>query len=318
MSRASETLASIPPATRLIVSVCSLTYAMQAFLDPPLADYALNPDAVLHDGQFHRLITGALLHSNLLHIVMNMTSTVAIGGMLEGRIGTLAMFLTISWGIFLVSSTYVLISWLAHVALGLRMRNCVGFSGVIFQLSVLESNYGPGERARSVFGIVDVPSTAYPWALLVALQFMMPRVSFLGHLSGILIGTMQVAVGVPHGTGGIRAGARIGLNRIVGGGGTTTTAAVERVARCASSLASRLRVISSIVREGAHIAIFGRGADANANVRMDELLGAAWGTDDVAAADSAGESGGWGGGDVEDDDEWVGLPAAIHRSIEER
>ena len=32
----------------------------------------------------------------------------------------------------------------------------------------------------------------YPWALLVVLQFVMPHISFLGHLSGILLGTLQL------------------------------------------------------------------------------------------------------------------------------
>jgi membrane associated rhomboid family serine protease len=335
MSRAAETLASIPPATRLIVSVCALTYVIQVFLDPPLTDYALNPAMVLRDGQFYRLVTGALFHANLLHIVMNVTSTVAIGGMLERRIGTLMTLLTICWGILLVSSTYVLVSWLAHVALGLRPQNCVGFSGVIFQLSVLESNFGPGDRTRSVFGVVEVSSRAYPWALLLALQFMMPHVSFLGHLSGILIGTMQCRGsldalfpssarlrGWEASGGGTMAfvAARPGYVPVqesdlpgssAGGGG-----APELVVRHAPSLAARFRGIASGAREGVRVAVFGRGADANANIQMGELLGAAWGSGDVAAADSAWGSG--GGGDVEDDDEWVGLPAAIHRSTEER
>eukprot|EP00593_Proboscia_inermis_P009318 CAMPEP_0171304754 /NCGR_PEP_ID=MMETSP0816-20121228/14504_1 /TAXON_ID=420281 /ORGANISM="Proboscia inermis, Strain CCAP1064/1" /LENGTH=179 /DNA_ID=CAMNT_0011785055 /DNA_START=61 /DNA_END=600 /DNA_ORIENTATION=+ len=32
----------------------------------------------------------------------------------------------------------------------------------------------------------------YPWAMLVVLQFIMPNISFWGHLSGILVGTLQV------------------------------------------------------------------------------------------------------------------------------
>jgi hypothetical protein len=41
---------------------------------------------------------------------------------------------------------------------------------------------------RSLFGFCNVPAAVYPWALLILLQIMMPGISFLGHLSGILCG----------------------------------------------------------------------------------------------------------------------------------
>ena len=110
-----------------------------------------------------------------------------------------------------------------------------------------------------------------------------------------------------------------------GGGGASASAAAaaaDGVRSASSSLAAcyRGRVAPCIggALGRARSAVFGRGADANSNIRMEmgELLGAAWGSGDANAvvADSA-----WvAGGDVEDDDEWVGLPAAIHRSTGER
>jgi rhomboid domain-containing protein 1 len=361
MSRAAETLASVPPATRSILALCVLTYACQVLLDPPIPDYALNPSNILRRGQLYRLVSGSLFHANLVHIVMNAMSSAAIGGMLEKRIGTLMMLFTIVWGILLTSSIYVLVSWLAYVVLGyeaLMLRNCVGFSGVIFQLSVLESNYGPEDRTRSVFGMMEVSSKAYPWALLLALQFIMPQASFLGHLSGILVGTMQcrgalnalfpsdarlrgweaaaasAPLAFPAGWPGYVAVVPREMTTAMtttttgwrGGGGASASAAAaaadDGVRSASSSLAAcyRGRVAPCIggAIGRARSAVFGRGADANSNIRMEmgELLGAAWGSGDANAvvADSA-----WvAGGDVEDDDEWVGLPAAIHRSTEER
>ena len=350
MSRAAETLASVPPATRSILALCVLTYACQVLLDPPIPDYALNPSNILRRVQLYRLVSGSLFHANLMHIVMNAMSSAAIGGMLEKRIGTLMMLFTIVWGILLTSSIYVLVSWLAYVVLGyeaLMLRNCVGFSGVIFQLSVLESNYGPEDRTRSVFGMMEVSSKAYPWALLLALQFIMPQASFLGHLSGILVGTMQCRGALNalfpsdarlRGWEAAAASAPLAFPAgwpgyvAVGGGGAGASASASAAAAAAaaddgvrsasSSLAAcyRGRVAPCIggALGRARSAVFGRGADANSNIRMEmgELLGAAWGSGDANAvvADSA-----WvAGGDVEDDDEWVGLPAAIHRSTGER
>ena len=40
----------------------------------------------------------------------------------------------------------------------------------------------------SLFGLFRVPPHLYPWVLLLVIQLLMPGVSFLGHLSGILVG----------------------------------------------------------------------------------------------------------------------------------
>ena len=314
MSRAAETLASIPLATRFAMALCVLTYSCQILLDPPISDYALNPSRILRRWQFYRLVTGALFHANMMHILMNTTSTMAIGGMLERRIGTLMTIFTIAWGTILTSSTYVLVSWLMYVVFGdegLMLRNCVGFSGVIFQLSVLESNLGPEDRTRSVFGMVEVSSRAYPWALLLALQFIMPQASFLGHLAGILIGTMQcrgVLDALFPSDAWLRGYEASGGRLVEWPGYVAVVTPETRGGTVASSCCRGGGVVPSVVagaRERVRVAIFGRGADANANIQMDALLGAAWGSGDVVA-------------DVEDDDEWAGLPAAIQRSTEDR
>jgi hypothetical protein len=63
--------------------------------------------------------------------------------------------------------------------------------------------------------------------------------------------------------------------------------------------------------EALWIIIFGRGGDANANARMPEELGALWGYE-------GNETTMDGVGNIDNDDEWVGLPAAIQRSTEIR
>ncbi len=70
----------------------------------------------------------------------------------------------------------------------------VGFSGVLFALTVQESFLGAGS-SRSLFGLVNVPSKLYPWAMLVAMQLILPGVSFEGHLAGLLVGALHVRCG---------------------------------------------------------------------------------------------------------------------------
>jgi len=40
----------------------------------------------------------------------------------------------------------------------------------------------------SLYGLIQVPTKIYPWVLLIILQIILPNVSLLGHLSGMLIG----------------------------------------------------------------------------------------------------------------------------------
>ena len=354
--RAAETLASTPPATRFITILCILLYAVvQCVLDVPISSIALNPSSILIDRQLYRLITGALFHANLMHIFMNMTSTMAMGKMLERRIGTMMTYLTIAYGILLSSCLYVAISWLLFVTCGyapLMKRNCVGFSGVIFHLSVLETNHvstttndnvddGRTTTTRSVFGLFEVSSRAYPYALLVAIQFIMPHVSFLGHLSGIITGTMQChglldrlfpsyerlreweILGSASSSSSSNENGRSAVSAFVTGQSgyvavvtMPETRTVTRVAdMCHRSILSygvicRGRVFA--ICEALRIIIFGRGGDANANARMPDELGALWGYAEGNETTMDGV------GDIDNDDEWVGLPEAIQRSTEIR
>lgn len=236
-----------------------------------------------------------------MHIGMNMMSTMAIGSSLEKRIGTLTMATTILWGIQLTSSIYTFISWLLYMTIGyekLMLQHSVGFSGVIFQLAVLEANLSP-DRTRSVFGFINVSSKMYPWALLVILQFIMPQISFLGHLSGILIGTMQSHGSLnaffpsdeylkeceqkaslaflrrqPSFVSMPEAGTGLGRRREGSAG------FFAEIALLVKNICETLKVM-----------IFGRGEASNQNIQMSNL-GAAWGGNDS----------------VRDEEGWNGLP----------
>lgn len=160
MSRAAETLSNIPLATLSIMALCIAVYLYQMAFDPILQEFTMCPRLVLYLHEYYRFITAALFHGSLMHIGMNMMSTVAIGTSLEKRLGTLTIGLTILWGILLTASIYTFVSWLLYVTVGyekMMYQHCLGFSGVIFQLSVLESNLSPN-RLRSVFGVFQVSS----------------------------------------------------------------------------------------------------------------------------------------------------------------
>lgn len=153
----------------------------------------MQPRAVIYLNEYYRILTSSLFHSNLMHIGMNMMSTFAISTMLEKRMGSMRLMFTIVWSMILTSLIYIAVAYAAYIFFGketLMLQQSLGFSGIIFHMSVIECNISPS-LSRSVFGFITVPSYLYPWVLLILLQMVMPNLSFLGHLAGILTGTLQ-------------------------------------------------------------------------------------------------------------------------------
>lgn len=178
-------------------------------------------------------------------------------------------------------------------------EHSVGFSGVLFHFCVLECNLVQ-TSSRSLFGIVHVPAQAYPWALLVVLQLFMPNLSFLGHLSGIITGTLQ----------------HYGLLSLVTiGRDVDEWPATQRLARIPgfvpatenrhfqdpeslmhlvnSGCRNVLKIIGYIV-ETLSVCIFGRGHRWNNNIRL-------WRSTEMSGGRMLSSS-------LEDDEEWGGLP----------
>jgi membrane associated rhomboid family serine protease len=166
-SRLPEWLRTTPPVTLGVIFLCCFLFGfVQVFLNVPLQSLTLSPLLIWYDGQVQRIVTGALFHVNFLHLAMNMMSTVAIGSRLEQQIGSFRLLSTILLSILITGSFYMIIvlilvfvfrlySWMLHDA--------IGFSGVLFHLSVLECNLDTEFRSRYLFGVVKVPSYLYPW-----------------------------------------------------------------------------------------------------------------------------------------------------------
>jgi membrane associated rhomboid family serine protease len=193
MSRSNDLLRSTPPATLAILIICSATFMLQHLLHWELQLFTMCPRLVLYTHEYYRIFSSTLFHANLMHIGMNMLSTSGIGSMLEKHLGTLQLIISILWAILLSGVLYVGIAWTAYVVFSydqLLYEHAVGFSGIIFHMSVVECHLTPNQ-SRTLFGIVNLPPYIYPWALLILLQMFMPNLSFLGHLSGILTGTLQ-------------------------------------------------------------------------------------------------------------------------------
>lgn len=193
MSRVTEYFSKITLTTLCIHTLLLSLYLYQLLWNPPLRLFTLQTHAILVHHQYYRIVTSALFHASFLHIFMNLMSFHAIATDLEHHFGTLWLFLTIVWSILLTSLLYILVATISYNVFDiddLFVSHSIGFSGVIFHLSVLQCHLHP-HATRDVYGILQIPSYLYPWALLVLLQLFLPHLSFMGHLAGIICGTTQ-------------------------------------------------------------------------------------------------------------------------------
>ena len=149
------------------------------------------PSWVLRGGEVHRVFTYAF-HGSVIHLAFNMMAFVPMASSLEQLLGTVQFMHVIVLFTLLASIFHVWVGVVAGTLGHPSMQACaIGFSGVIFGVIVVDTHLSAVPH-RNVFGFFVVPSQWYPLALLLFLQVLMPQVSFLGHLSGLLAGLTYV------------------------------------------------------------------------------------------------------------------------------
>ena len=142
-----------------------------------LGDGALIPAAVLQDGQWWRILTGAFLHGGLIHIGVNMMSLFFLGRFIEFALG--------SWRMLVVYMVSLVASGLGVIFFSNPDVPTVGASGAIFGLFGALFAIGfklgkPGmELVRANIGIL---------ALNLIITFTVPQISWQAHVAGLLAG----------------------------------------------------------------------------------------------------------------------------------
>ncbi|MBB2908813.1 membrane associated rhomboid family serine protease [Streptosporangium becharense] len=172
-----------PWVTWTLLAVNVLAYVAENLdVDRVVGNFAMNSLAVAYGGEWWRLITGAFLHQPLgggfaiTHILFNMWVLYAIGPDLERRLGS-ARFLTL----------YLLAALGGSVAIYLFGIAAVGASGAIFglfgALFVLARRLG--YDARGVLWLLGIN---------VVITFVVPNISWQGHLGGLVVGSVIAAI----------------------------------------------------------------------------------------------------------------------------
>ena len=157
---------------------------------PSLAEACISAQKVWFQKQWKRVFMAPFFHSGDMHLYFNMASFIWKGISLEKYFGSAYFLYMIT--VFSVATNLV------YVAINLALaelldqwsfvQSCaVGFSGVIFALKVVTTHLEPAGMTR-VMGMIPVPMRLACWVELILISVLFPNVSFVGHLSGILVG----------------------------------------------------------------------------------------------------------------------------------
>ncbi|NJP94042.1 rhomboid family intramembrane serine protease [Nonomuraea sp. FMUSA5-5] len=165
-----------PFVTYALLVINVLVFGAQYLVGDRLTgELAMSPGDVAVLGEYHRLITAAFVHGSVFHILFNCWALFVVGPYLERAFGHIRY------------TALYLISALGGSVLGLWLdpltQPTVGASGAIFGL--FGAAFVVGRKLD-----MDVRGMAVLIALNLAITFLVPGISWTGHVGGLITGSL--------------------------------------------------------------------------------------------------------------------------------
>lgn len=142
---------------------------------------ALNEHKLLDNKQYYRVFTAAFVHYDLIHILMNSASFWSLK-LLEKQ----GIFEYMKMIVIIAIAAGFLDSIIRRSFLPDREVYSIGFSGVVCGLMTIMTLY---TSSINFFGF-NLPWSFAPFFYILLTQLIIPHASFIGHLSGVLVGFM--------------------------------------------------------------------------------------------------------------------------------
>jgi membrane associated rhomboid family serine protease len=169
------------PITALTIVVNAVICYLLNSRDVPVSSVATSSNAVIVEHEYWRIVTSAFSHYEIFHIAANIGSSWASGA-LEVEVKSPQFLIYI---VILTLSSGLLDSLIRHFFLPNTTDTfSLGYSGVVCGLMAVMSTY---RSYLNLFGL-QIPWSFMPFANIILIQILIPRVSFIGHLSGVLVG----------------------------------------------------------------------------------------------------------------------------------
>ncbi|MFN0123886.1 MAG: rhomboid family intramembrane serine protease, partial [Blastocatellia bacterium] len=177
--------------TGVIFTVNLVFYALSLLLSTKLSSggaggFSLEPDgdalallgadygSAVRAGEYWRVLTYAFLHGGVLHILMNSLALIQVGRLAEEVYGGAKYF-----------CLYLFAALTGGIVIALTNNAAVGASGAVFGLIGAMAVYG--YKRGDTFGHA-LKADMVQWLIYGAIISLSPRISFAGHLGGLIGG----------------------------------------------------------------------------------------------------------------------------------
>ena len=162
---------------------------------PGIRDACISVQGVWFQKEWKRFFLAPIYHGSDFHLYYNMASFMWKAISMERHYGTAYFAYMMAVFTALTNILYLCINYLLAELFDQwsYVQSCaVGFSGVIFAVKVVTTYMQP-RGTTMVMGFLPVPMRLACWFELVVISVLFPNVSFVGHLSGILVGLAFVS-----------------------------------------------------------------------------------------------------------------------------
>jgi membrane associated rhomboid family serine protease len=183
----------LPTAIFNVVLIAATVYCSYRGFNSPayLERYIFNPEHILKDKQYYRLVSSGFLHADWMHLLFNMYSLYSFGSLIELVFGA-PTFLAVYFASILGGSGVSLYLHRKHDYNALGASG--GVCGTIFACIFLV----PGSSVRILF--LPIPIPAYIYAILFmgisyfGIRHKIGNIGHDAHLGGAIIGLLTTTV----------------------------------------------------------------------------------------------------------------------------
>ena len=181
-----------PYITYTLIAINIFIFILQFFfnMDKELIDkYSLYGPLVRDFKEYYRLITSGFLHSDILHISLNMYALYILGTQLESYLGKAKYLIVYFFSLILGSLMSITFSGNSYYS--------IGASGAIF--GIMGGLIAFGYHYRVYLGTA-LKEQIFPLVILnLVLGFMIPGIDYFDHIGGLIAGFLiTMALGVKY------------------------------------------------------------------------------------------------------------------------
>jgi len=177
------------PVTTIHVVVITFLWVYLYTKEIEVTKIAYQYDRCVNHQEYWRIVTASYSHLALLHLAFNMFSLWSLGPIESNPIFGVGTVAYLKYSFLLMTLSMVVVTLATYVMTtrfnrtGMRETYSLGYSCVVFGWMTISAIRGN----MSAFGI---PPILFPFASLIFTSIMIPNASFVGHLSGIVIGLL--------------------------------------------------------------------------------------------------------------------------------